>query len=145
MLAITITIIITTTMTSAQPNISSTPGKSIHISSSHTPFQQQQQITSPGVAESSSSRRSSGTANQSFASPRNNQGKKKPNKNSKRPQLAGVETMAESVRHSRLDKLDCMLSLCEFVWYIETHQFYLPIIFRLQGQELTISGCNAKC
>jgi hypothetical protein len=53
-------------MTSAPPNTSTPSGKSLNISSSHThsPFQQQQQITSPGVE--SSSRRSSGFGMSAF-------------------------------------------------------------------------------
>lgn len=84
------------TMNSAPSNASSSGGKSLNISSSHAPLQQQQnQTTSPSF--DSGSRRSASHSNPVNASPRNNQGHKKQHKNSRRPRLADEDAMAESV------------------------------------------------
>lgn len=88
-------------MTSAPPNASTSSGKSLNISSSHThsPVQQQQvqQITSPGFES-----RRSGGSNPFYTSARNNQERKKQHKNSRKPQLADEDAMAESVRTSSI-------------------------------------------
>ena len=96
-------------MTSAPPNnASTTSGKSLNTSShAHSPLQQSHQASSP--AFESSLRRSS-SSHPSIAQPsgRNNQGKKKAHKSSKRPQLAGEDMMAETV---------CMESSCGYAGY----------------------------
>ncbi|TVY83118.1 putative RING finger protein P8B7.23 [Lachnellula suecica] len=83
-------------MTSAPPNASTSGGKSLNISSSHSPLQQHQhqaQITSPSF--DSGSRRPSGQT-PTHASARNNQGAKKQHKGSRRPRFADEDEMAES-------------------------------------------------
>lgn len=84
-------------MTSTLPNASTSGGKSINTSSSHSPLQQQQQtqIISPGF--DSSSRRSGSHSNVVFASNRNNQSHRKQHRNGRRPRLVDEDAMAESV------------------------------------------------
>ncbi|KAE8444771.1 hypothetical protein EG329_014231 [Mollisiaceae sp. DMI_Dod_QoI] len=82
-------------MTSAPPNSLTSWGKSLNLSSSHSPLQQQpSQVTSP--SSESSSRRSASNSSQTHASPRNIQGQRKQHKNSRRPRLADEDAMAES-------------------------------------------------
>jgi hypothetical protein len=108
------------TMNSGPPNASTSGGKSLNISSSHThsPLQQQQtqQLLSPGFE--SGSRRSSSYSSAIHASGRNNQGRRKQHKSSRRPQLVDEDAMAESVSTS-MEKLRALL--------------------------MTVSGCDAKC
>ncbi|CZS92005.1 hypothetical protein WAI453_000022 [Rhynchosporium graminicola] len=83
-------------MNPALQNTSSSGGKSLNISSSHSPTQQQNQTPSPGCE--SGSRRSTSSAIPINASPRNIQGHKKQHKSSRKPRLAGADedAMAES-------------------------------------------------
>ncbi|PVH71478.1 hypothetical protein DL98DRAFT_521024 [Cadophora sp. DSE1049] len=81
-------------MNSALQNASSSGGKSLNISSSHSPLQQQNQSPSPSFE--SGSRRSAGHSFPVNASPRNTQGHKKQHKNSRKPRLADEDAMAES-------------------------------------------------
>ncbi len=84
-------------MNSLPSNTSTPGGKSLNISSSHSPLQQQQnQVISPGFE--SSSRRSASHSIPIHASARNNQGSRKQHKNSRKPRLADEDAMAESVR-----------------------------------------------
>jgi hypothetical protein len=89
-----------TTMTSAPPNGSTSGGKSLNISSSHSPLQQQHQaqITSPSF----DSRRSGHQSSPVQINARNNQGSRKQHKNSRRPRFADEDEMAESVSHPGL-------------------------------------------
>ena len=84
-------------MNPASSNASTPGGKSLNISSSHSPLQQQQnQVVSPSFE--SSSRRSASHSTPIHASARNNQGNRKQHKNSRKPRLADEDAMAESVR-----------------------------------------------
>jgi hypothetical protein len=81
-------------MNPASSNASTPGGKSVNVSSSHSPLQQQNnQVTSPSFE----SRRSASSSAQSHSSPRNNQGNRKQHKNSRKPRLADEDAMAESV------------------------------------------------
>jgi hypothetical protein len=81
-------------MNPASSNASTPGGKSVNVSSSHSPLQQQNnQVISPGFE----SRRSISSSAQSYSSPRNNQGNRKQHKNSRKPRLADEDAMAESV------------------------------------------------
>ncbi|PMD44786.1 hypothetical protein L207DRAFT_542369 [Hyaloscypha variabilis F] len=82
-------------MNSAPSNASTPGGKSLNISSSHSPVQQQQnQVVSPSFE----SRRSASHSVPHHSSPsaRNNQGNRKQHKNSRKPRLADEDAMAES-------------------------------------------------
>ncbi|KAI9048372.1 hypothetical protein LZ554_007208 [Drepanopeziza brunnea f. sp. 'monogermtubi'] len=82
-------------MNPAPPNVSSSGGKSLNISSSHSPTQpQNNQIASPGF--DSGSRRASSHSAPINASARNNQSNRKQHKNSRKPRLADEDVMAES-------------------------------------------------
>lgn len=87
-------------MTSSQPGALQTSGKSLNISSSHSPIQQQQQqqaqLTSP--AFESGGRRSGGSSNLNFSSARNNQVSRKQHRNQRKPRLGDEDAIAESVR-----------------------------------------------
>jgi hypothetical protein len=72
-------------MNPASSNASTPGGKSVNVSSSHSPLQQQ------------NNRRSASSSAQSHSSPRNNQGNRKQHKNSRKPRLADEDAMAESV------------------------------------------------
>jgi hypothetical protein len=72
----------------------STPGKSVYVSSSHSPLQQNQ-VISPGYESRRSASQTASTHSSAF--PRNNQGNKKQHKNSRKPRFADEDTMAESV------------------------------------------------
>lgn len=86
------------------PQTASSPGgKSLNTTSSHTPIQQQGQITSPSfdnTRRSSSSSTSAATRNNQsqsiLAASRNNQNQRKQHRNSKKPRLADEDAMAES-------------------------------------------------
>jgi hypothetical protein len=83
-------------MNSASANTSTAGGKSVNVSSSHSPLQQQQsQVVSPTFE----SRRSAGHSvpAHSTPSPRNNQGHRRQHKNSRKPRLADEDAMADSV------------------------------------------------
>jgi len=87
-------------MNSASSNASTPSGKSLNISSSHSPLQQQQsQVVSPSFESRRSASHS--TPSHSFPSPRNNQGNRKQHKNSRKPRLADEDAMAESVSQSQ--------------------------------------------
>jgi hypothetical protein len=81
-------------MNPASSNASTTGGKSVNVSSSHSPLQQQNnQVISPSFE----SRRSASSSAQPYSSPRNNQGNRKQHKSSRKPRLADEDAMAESV------------------------------------------------
>ena len=94
-------------MNSASSNASTPGGKSLNVSSSHSPLQQQQsQVVSPSFESRRSASHS--TPSHSFPSPRNNQGNKKQHKNTRRPRLADEDAMAESVSQSQyLTSITC--------------------------------------
>ncbi|RDW92408.1 hypothetical protein BP5796_01802 [Coleophoma crateriformis] len=78
-------------MTSNPPNAALSGGK-LNTTSTHSPVQHQQSVTSPGFESSSRRSGSSITA----ALPRNGQSQRKQHKNARKPRLADEDAMAES-------------------------------------------------